>query len=122
MSKIIRRLFDLDLPPKRSAFLWGPRKMGKSYWITHHLPEATLLDFLKTDVFSEYAARPSLLRERYQNHRGLIVLVDMLDLERVMVSGLLPPHFLSPNPLASIYRPTLEWRFLLMVALFFGLW
>jgi len=160
MGKIVRRLFQLDLPPRRSAFLWGPRKVGKSYWIGHHLPDATVLDFLKTDVFSEYAARPALLRERYQHHRGLIVLdevqkipaildevhwmiehtglsflltgssarklrrghanllggrawrktmvplsyleVDALDLERVMLSGLLPPHYLSPKPLEDL--------------------
>lgn len=160
MGKIIRRLFSLDLPPHQSTFLWGPRKVGKSYWIAHHLPEATVLDFLRTDLFSEYASRPALLRERYQNHKGLIVLdevqkipaildevhwlienrkipflltgssarklrrghanllggrawrktlvplscleVDSFDLERVMVSGLLPPHFLSVNPLEDL--------------------
>ena len=160
MGKIIRRLFQLKLPLKRSAFLWGPRKVGKSYWIHRHLPEATLLDFLRTDVFSEYAARPALLRERHQNHKGLIVLdevqkipaildevqwlienkglsflltgssarklrrghanllggrawrktmvplscleVDAFDLERIMVSGLLPSHYLSSNPLEDL--------------------
>lgn len=160
MGKIIRRLFSLDLPPHQSTFLWGPRKVGKSYWIAHHLPTATVLDFLRTDLFSEYASRPALLRERYQNHKGLVVLdevqkipaildevhwlienrkisflltgssarklrrghanllggrawrktmvplscleVDSFDLERVMVSGLLPPHFLSVNPLEDL--------------------
>ena len=28
--------------------------------------------------------------------------VDILDLEKVMISGLLPPHFLSPNPLEDL--------------------
>lgn len=156
MGKIIRRLFELKLPPARSAFLWGPRKVGKSYWIHHHLHKAKIIDLLETDTFAEYASRPSLLRERYQNERGLIVLdeiqkiptlldevhwliehkglsflltgssarklrrghanllggrawrktmvplscleVDRLDLEKVMVSGLLPPHYLSENP------------------------
>lgn len=156
MGRIVNRLFRLDLPKGRSAFLWGPRKVGKSYWISHALPQATVLDFLKTDVFAEYAARPALLRERYQDHKGLIVLDEVqkipaildevhwmienrgisflltgssarklrrghanllggrawrktmvplscleaepFDLERIMVSGLLPPHFLSENP------------------------
>ena len=153
--KIIKRLLSVNLPPKRSAFLWGPRKVGKSYWIAHHLPEATVIDLLKTDVFADYASRPSVLRERYQDHKGLIVIdevqkgpgrldevhwlmensglsflltgssarelrrghgdllggsawrrtmtplsvkeVDTLDLEKVMLSGLLPPHYL-PDP------------------------
>lgn len=157
VGKIVRRLLDLRLPKGQSAFLWGPRKVGKSYWIAHHLPQATVLDFLKTDLFAEYAARPALLRERYQSQRGgLVVLdeiqkvpalldevhwlienrkiaflltgssarklrrghanllagrawrrqmvplsiqeVDALDLERVMISGLLPPHYLSADP------------------------
>ena len=48
--KIIRRLFRLKLPPNRSAFLWGPRKVGKSYWIRQSLPEATVLDLTFVDV------------------------------------------------------------------------
>ena len=164
MGKITRRLFELALPPQRSAFLWGPRKVGKSYWIAHAFlpkhPQAILIDLLKTDLFAEYAARPALLRERYQNHRGPIVIdevqkipalldevhwlmehrglsflltgssarklrrghanllggrawrktmvslscreVEGFDLERVMLSGLLPPHYLSPNPLEDL--------------------
>lgn len=164
MGKIVRRLFELALPPKRSAFLWGPRKVGKSYWVTHAFlprhPRAILLDLLKTDVFAEYAARPALLRERHQDHRGVIVIdevqkipalldevhwliehrglsflltgssarklrrghanllagrawrktlvplsyreVEGFDLERAMVSGLLPPHYLSSNPLEDL--------------------
>lgn len=160
MGKIVKRLLALDLPSGRSAFLWGPRKVGKSYWIREHLPNATVIDLLKTDVFADYASRPSLLRERYSDHRGLVVLdevqkvpalldevhwlienrhqqflltgssarklrrhhanllggrawkrtmvplscleVDALDLETTMISGLLPPHFLSPEPLEDL--------------------
>lgn len=158
--KIIKRLFELNLPKGRSAFLWGPRKVGKSYWIAHVLPEATVIDLLKTDVFAEYASRPSLLRERCQDQKGLIVIdeiqklpalldevhwlienkglsflmtgssarklrrghanllagrawrktmvplssleVDEFSLEKIMISGLLPPHYLSPNPVEDL--------------------
>lgn len=154
--KIKDRLFALDLPPGKSAFLWGPRKVGKTYWITHHLGGAEVIDLLKTDVFAEYISRPALLRERYHDHRGLVVIDEVqkapalldevhwlvenknlsflltgssarklrrgqanllggrawrrtmtplsylevtgFNLERVMVSGLLPPHVLSPDP------------------------
>lgn len=75
--KIIKRLLSLNLPAGRSAFLWGPRKVGKSHWIAHHLSHATVIDLLKTDVFADYASRPSLLRERYQNHKGLIVIDEV---------------------------------------------
>ncbi len=158
--KIIKRLFVLNLPQGRSAFLWGPRKVGKSFWITHNLSRITLIDLLKTDVFADYVSRPALLRERYQNHQGLIVIdeiqkvpalldevhwlienkglsflltgssarklrrghanllggrawrrimtplsfleVDPFDLERVMITGLLPPHYLSPEPMEDL--------------------
>lgn len=31
--KIIKRLLQINLPRGKSAFLWGPRKVGKTYWI-----------------------------------------------------------------------------------------
>ena len=160
MRKIIQRYFQLTLPPGQSAFLWGPRRVGKSYWIRQNLPEAKLIDLLETDVFAEYASRPFLLRERFHDHKGLIVIdevqkipalldevhwlienkglsflltgssarklrrghanllagrawkrnmsplsyfeVEGFDLERIMLSGLLPPHFLSLSPLEDI--------------------
>jgi predicted AAA+ superfamily ATPase len=77
MRKIIRRLLDLDLPEGKSAFLWGPRKVGKSYWLSHEYPEATTLDFLETDTFAEYVSKPSLLRERYSDHKGLLVIDEV---------------------------------------------
>lgn len=160
MGKIIRRTLQLKLPANRSAFLWGPRKVGKSYWIREHLPKAPLIDLLKTDVFADFAARPSLLRERYTTHKELIVIDEIqklpqllnevhwliensanhflltgssarklkrgnanllggrawkkllmpltyqevtgFNLENIMVSGLLAPHFLSPNPIEDL--------------------
>lgn len=159
--QIIKRLFELNLPKNQSAFLWGPRKAGKSYWIKRHLPDAPLIDFLKTDVFADYVSRPALLRERFQNHKGLVVIdevqkipaildevhwlientrcsflltgssarklkrgnanllagrawrktmaplsckeVDEFDLEKIMISGLLPPHYLSQHPLEDLH-------------------
>jgi len=61
MKKIIRRLVTLNLPKNRSAFLWGPRKVGKTYWLTHTLKPPIFIDLLKTDVFADYASRPSLI-------------------------------------------------------------
>lgn len=156
MGKIIKRAIDLELPENRSCFLWGARRTGKTYWITHHLRGTPVIDLLKTDDFADYASRPALLRERYQKHRGLVVIdevqkvpalldevhwliehsaasflltgssarklrrghanllagrawrrqmmplscteVSGFDLERIMASGLLPPHYLSERP------------------------
>jgi len=119
-----------------------------------------LIDLLKTDVFADYASRPSLLRERYREHRGLVIIdkiqlvpdllneihwlientdasflmtgssarklrrghanllagrawrytmtpltyaeTDRFELEQIVVSGLLPPHFLSSDPVQDL--------------------
>jgi predicted AAA+ superfamily ATPase len=158
--KIKKRLFELNLPPGKSAFLWGPRKIGKTFWISHNLVGAEIIDLLKTDVFADYISRPALLRERYRHHQGLVVIDEVqkapalldevhwlientatsflltgssarklrrghanllggrawrrtmtplsylevtgFDLERIMVSGLLPPHYLSPDPIEDL--------------------
>jgi predicted AAA+ superfamily ATPase len=161
VARIVKRALDLRLPRGQSAFLWGPRRVGKSYWIREHLPRAPLIDLLQSDVYGEYAARPALLRERFaaarhpvlvidevqkvpalldevhwlienraqgflltgssarklrRGHANLLagrawrrrmlpltsVEVDRIDLERVMVSGLLPPHFLSADPVEDL--------------------
>lgn len=160
MKKITNRLLKVDLPSNRSGFLWGPRKTGKTYWIKGHYKDAVIIDLLKTDVFADYASRPSLLREQYQGQTGLIIIDEIqmvpqllneihwliencnvsflmtgssarklrrghanllggrawrytmvpltygetegFDLEHVIISGLLPPHFLSPDPIQDL--------------------
>ena len=160
MRHIKDRILDLSLPADRSAFLWGPRKTGKTYWIKRYFADSVIIDLLKTDVFADYASRPSLLREQYQEHRGLVVIDEIqmvpdllneihwlienadvsflmtgssarklrrrhanllggrawrytmaplthaetegFDLEQIMVSGLLPPHFLSSDPVQDL--------------------
>jgi len=160
MEKIKERLLPFDLPKNRSAFLWGPRKTGKTYWIKRHFPKIPLIDLLKTEVFADYAARPWLLRERFAEHEGMVIIDEVqmvpdllneihwlienssnsflmtgssarklrrghanllggrawrytmcpltyketsrLDLEGIMVSGLLPSHFLSTDPIQDL--------------------
>ncbi len=160
MKQISKRALTIDLPRNRSAFLWGPRKTGKTFWLRQTFPEHVRIDLLQTDVFGEYAARPSLLRERYQDHPKMIIIDEVqmvpdllhevhwlienrgssflmtgssarklrrkhanllggrawrytmhpltfletqgFDLEGGMVSGLLPPHFLSPDPIRDL--------------------
>ena len=156
MGKYIKRLLNIDTG--YSSFLWGARQTGKSSWIKHNFgpEEIILIDMLQTDVFAEYASRPSLLRERFLDTKKLIVIdeiqkvpalldevhwmienknitflltgssarklrrghanllagralrynllpfssmeVGAIDLESVLVSGMLPPHFLSNKP------------------------
>ena len=75
MRQIIRRNLKLSLPKGQSAFLWGPRRVGKTYWLKHHFlkPEHHFIDLLKTDVYFDYASRPALLRERW---KGQFTVID----------------------------------------------
>jgi uncharacterized protein len=60
-----KRLLHVPETDHHSYFLWGPRGSGKSTWLKDAFPDAIKIDLLKSDVFSEYKARPYLLRERY---------------------------------------------------------
>jgi len=60
----IKRILNINLPPRKSAFLWGPRKTGKSTYLREKFPQSIVYDFLQTDLFLEFSKRPSLLRER----------------------------------------------------------
>jgi predicted AAA+ superfamily ATPase len=62
--KTISRLLTIDLPEGQSAFLWGPRKTGKTTFLRAAFPDSLTYDFLKTDLFLELVKRPSLLREQ----------------------------------------------------------
>jgi predicted AAA+ superfamily ATPase len=158
--KIKKRLLEINLPPGKSAFLWGPRKVGKTYWISHAYSGVEIIDLLQTDTLADYLSHPALLRERYQNLKGQIIIDEVqkapalldevhwlienrrlsfiltgssarklrrghanllggrawrrtmtplaypeigdFDLEKIMISGLLPPHLLSPDPIEDL--------------------
>ncbi|MBF0367810.1 MAG: AAA family ATPase, partial [Oligoflexia bacterium] len=72
------RVINIDLPRGKSAFLWGPRKVGKSFWLKQNFPKVIVIDLLKSDIFAEYAARPSLLRERYlqEDASSTLIIID----------------------------------------------
>ena len=153
---ILSRILNINLPPGKSAFLWGPRKVGKSYWIKQQLKDIILIDLLKTDVFADYVSRPALLRERFSDAQQMIVIDEVqmapellnevhwlienknisflltgssartlkrnqanllggrawrytmtplcypeianIDIEKIMLTGLLPSHLTSPDP------------------------
>jgi len=60
----IDRILHLELPQKQSAFLWGPRKTGKTTYLKSKFPISIRFDFLETDLFLEFSKKPSLLREQ----------------------------------------------------------
>ncbi len=60
------RVLKIDLPSGQSAFLWGPRKTGKTTFLKQNFPDSIIFDFLQTDRFLAFSNRPSLLREQLQ--------------------------------------------------------
>src|SRR3989338_7999121 len=60
----IQRILKMKLPPKQSAFLWGPRKTGKTTYLKGCFPKSLVYDFLDTKLFLEFSKRPFLLREQ----------------------------------------------------------
>jgi predicted AAA+ superfamily ATPase len=60
----IRRLLKIELPKRQSAFLWGPRKTGKTTYLRACFPGSLTYDMLQTDLFLEFTKRPFLLREQ----------------------------------------------------------
>lgn len=58
-----KRLLQLVLPNRKSAFLWGARQTGKSTFLKTHFPKAFWYDLLKSDVHWRLEKNPHVLRE-----------------------------------------------------------
>jgi predicted AAA+ superfamily ATPase len=93
------RLLDIKLPPKQSAFLWGPRKTGKTTYLKEAFPESLFFDFLRTDIVLDFTKRPSLLREQIlakgpEILRAPIILDEVQKVPAVLdeVHGLIESH------------------------------
>src|SRR4030067_1851246 len=61
--KEFKRILNIKLPDKQSAFLWGARKTGKSTYLKNRFPNSIVFDFLKTDLFFKISKNPAMLRE-----------------------------------------------------------
>ncbi|MFQ5649462.1 MAG: ATP-binding protein [bacterium] len=94
----IQRKLDLNLPVGQSAFLWGPRKTGKSTYLKMRFPDSLVFDFLKTDLFMEFAKRPFLLREQLEaKDKGILKRPIILDEVQKVPQILDEVHWLIEN-------------------------
>ncbi|RQW78626.1 MAG: AAA family ATPase, partial [Geobacter sp.] len=75
-ERLIRRIQRIDLPPKRSAFLWGPRKTGKTILLRQQFPQAFFVDLLDYDLFLTLSQRPTRLRQILQAQSSKTVVID----------------------------------------------
>jgi predicted AAA+ superfamily ATPase len=76
----IKRYFNIDLPPRQSAFIWGARKTGKTTYLRHVFPKALLYDLLQSDIALTFAKAPYIFREELLKKQDLdtnqLVIVD----------------------------------------------
>jgi predicted AAA+ superfamily ATPase len=153
---MIKRIQKLDLPSNRSAFLWGPRKTGKTTLLKQQFPDACWIDLLEFDLFLSLSQKPTILRQileaqtsktviigevqkiphlmdeihwlmenrnyqfilsgssarkpkrgnanllggrarRFELYPFVTKEIEAIDLNKSLVSGFLPPHYLSPD-------------------------
>src|SRR3989344_8878972 len=70
------RLLHIDSDSRSSAFIFGPRGVGKTFWLKQHFPTAHYYDLLNDDTYTEFMARPSLLAERVPAQTQEWVIID----------------------------------------------
>ena len=72
------RVLRLDLRRHNAAFLWGPRKVGKTTLLKQRYGAARYFDLLQTDLKTSLLLRPSLLREDVvANHYDLVIVDEV---------------------------------------------
>jgi predicted AAA+ superfamily ATPase len=72
----IDRIQQIDLPPNRSAFLWGPRKTGKTTLLKHQFADAFWLDLLDYDLFLMLSEKPTKLRQLVESQVAKTIVID----------------------------------------------
>ena len=75
-TELLERIQKLTLPADRSAFLWGPRKTGKTTLLRQQFPKACWIDLLDFDLFMSLSQRPSSLRQILEAQSSKTVVID----------------------------------------------
>jgi hypothetical protein len=72
----IQRSLKVDLKEHNAAFLWGPRKVGKTTLLHQQFPRAKFYDLLDSALRTALLVRPSLLREEVLAGAFEVVVID----------------------------------------------
>ena len=73
---MIDRILKIALPENRSAFLWGPRKTGKTTLLRQQFPNAFWIDLLDYDLFLSLSRKPTRLRQILEVQPSRTVVID----------------------------------------------
>ncbi|MGD9039735.1 MAG: AAA family ATPase, partial [Desulfobacteraceae bacterium] len=73
---LIQRIQQINLPSDRSAFLWGPRKTGKTTLLCQQFPRAYWIDLLDYELFLSLSQRPKRLRQALEAQASKTIVID----------------------------------------------
>lgn len=101
----LKRYLDLSLPVGQSAFLWGPRKAGKSTFLKKLYPNAPYYDLLNSSVYLRLLDAPYTLRQELsllpeEKRQGPVIIDEvqkiplLLDEVHSMIEGMKPLSFI----------------------------
>lgn len=71
-----KRLLEINLDGNNAAFLWGPRKVGKTTLLHQKFPNAKYYDLLNTELKTRLLLSPSLLREELLAESPSLIIID----------------------------------------------
>lgn len=58
-----QRILTINVPVKKSIYLWGARQTGKSSYLKQHFPQSLYYDLLSTQELIRLSKAPYLLKE-----------------------------------------------------------
>lgn len=73
---MFERILEINLNENNAAFLWGPRKVGKTTLLHQKFPDAKYYDLLRTELKTRLLLTPSLLREELLAEKPNLVIID----------------------------------------------
>jgi len=77
-----KRILDLSDSQNESIFLFGPRQVGKSTFLSEKFPEAVKYDLLKNDEYGRLKMHPELLRQELDD-KGPETLVIIDEIQKI---------------------------------------
>ena len=75
-DKLISRIQQIHLPSNRSAFLWGPRKTGKTTVLKGQFSFGYSIDLLDYNLFLALSQMPTQLRQILEAQPSKTVVID----------------------------------------------
>ena len=101
----LKRYLNLSLPAGQSAFLWGPRKAGKSTFLKEAYPDSPYYDLLDSSIYLRFMEAPYSLRQELnlipEDKRAVPVIIDevqkvplLLDEIHSMIENMKPLSFI----------------------------